>query len=395
MKRIYSGYFTYINVAITLFCIASLLYNVETLQLIGYVFLIIAILFFTQCALTGSRTKIGHGYLHRLNVLFLTLLFIIEMLRNISFRAIEVLGCFFIALIVFYAFATVDLKTIKKKWPSRFLLFELFLLYIPFIMHTGYSPVDGGYWSFYSTTTFLGFFSCLQVELCVLLYYNTKDKGWLWLLLPLIFLVYLSKVRTAYIGVLIIFLIVLFQRFTLTRKNSFYRLLKWFFLGTIMIFIIIYPQLDQFEWSGDVEALVYLYTGKILLSGRNEIWADGLHYVSQSPYFGYGLDTSFIDISMHNSYLQIILESGAFGMIGVVILINSILGQICKNGGKIYKLIFIFSLVNLLLSTTEVMLFHGQMILEVMVWAIMGIGVNKSLLNSNNCSLSHIQDRHL
>ena len=372
-----------INAAIALFFLSSLLYNVESLQVIGYVLLITAIIFFALCLFAGKHVRIRNAAVYRICILFLTALFFIELLRRISFRGFEVLVCFYIALIVFHAFATVDLHTIKIYRIKRCIWFEIFLLFIPMAIGTGYSPIDGGYWSFYSTTTFLGFFSCLQIEICVLIYYITKEKGWFWLILPLMALVYLSRVRTAYVGVIIVLLTVLLQCFTLNRSYRFYSLLKWVFIGGIMAFVVIYPQLEQFDWYGGVEAFVYLYTGKILLSGRNEIWAEGFQYVSQSPYWGYGLDTSFIDISMHNSYLQMILESGAVGMIGVVILINCVLSQISSNSGRQYKLVFIFTLVNLLLATTEVMLFHGQMILEVLVWSIMGLGLNKTLYKAS------------
>lgn len=368
-----------INFAIALFFFSSLLYNVESIQIIGYFLLITSILFFSLCLTSGKNIQIKNDSVYRICILFLTALFLTELLRRISFRGFEVLVCFYIALIVFHAFATVDLHTIKKKRIKIFLWFEIFLLFVPIALGIGYSPIDGGYWSFYSTTTFLGFFSCLQIEICVLIYFITKEKGWLWLIIPLMALVYLSRVRTAYVGVLIILFTLLLQSYTLTRRPRFYRLMKWIFIGGILAFVVIYPQLDQFEWYGGVEALVYLYTGKILLSGRNEIWAEGFQYVSHSPYFGYGLDTSFIDISMHNSYLQMILESGAVGMIGLVILINCVLNQISSNNGRQYKLVFIYTLVNLLMATTEVMLFHGQMILEVLVWSIMGLGVNKTL----------------
>lgn len=374
-----------INMAITMFFLSSLLYNIDSIQSVGFCFLIISILllFLSSNLFSHKSVRIKNASIYRFSIVSLATLYLFELIRRISFRGFEVLICFFIALIVLYTFATIDLHKVKKCIVRRFILCEIGLLFIPLFLGNGYSQIDGGYRSFYSTTTFLGLFSCIQVELCILFYYASKDKRWLWFVAPFMIFIYLSKVRTAYIGVIIILFTLLFHNFMLTRAKGFYRLLKYILFGSIMTFVIIYPQLDRFEFYSSIEAFVYLYTGKILLSGRNEIWTEGLHYISQSPFWGYGLDTSTINISMHNSYLQIIMEIGVIGMIGILILINSILNQINRNKGRVYKLIFIFTLVNLLVSTTEVMLLQGQMVLEILVWSIMGLGLNKTLMESS------------
>lgn len=373
----------YVNIAIAFFCMASLSYNVNSLQQIGFGLLILSILFFllSNVIISNSAHFVS---VYKISLFLLSSYFILELFRNITNHAIVVLFSFFTAFIVLHTFAIVNLNHLKIKYIKNFFLLEIFILYIPLIFKTGFSPIDGGYMSIYSTTTFLGFFSCLQIELSLLLYFVKKERIWLLFIILLIILIYLSRVRTAYICVLIILLMFIFRRLTLTRKDYFYTNLKYIFWGMIILFIFIYPQLDKYEWFSIVDSFVYLYTGKILLSGRNVIWSEGLEYINKSPYIGYGLDTSFIDISMHNSYLQILLESGFIGIIGFFILINCIFNKIKKNTGEIYNMIFIISLVNLLLATTEVMLFHGQIILEMIVWAIMGIGLNKSLLKIKN-----------
>lgn len=225
-----------------------------------------------------------------------------------------------------------------------------------------------------------GYLDAFKYSYVLFFIFFTKNKKWITLVCLFAGLVYLSHVRTAYIGVFFALMTFLFKRYTLNMSSRTYRLIKWLFIAGIITFVMVYPMLQTFSWYEQFEVIVLQYTGKILLSGRNEIWSEAFLYIDQKPFLGYGLDTTSIDISMHNSYLQHILESGIVGILLLFFLINSVLNNIIKNKSNLHHLLFIYTLVNLLMCTTEVMLLHGQMILQILMWAIMGLGLNKKII---------------
>lgn len=364
-----------INIAILIFWLASLLYNVAALQMIGFVLLITVISVLFVISMSTKQMKIKQHQFF-LILLYLAIVYTIGLLRGISFRSIEVFVCLLISIVVLNTFAIIDLSSIKSKYVKTLIIFEIPLLFVPYLLGVGYNPIDGGYKSFFTTTTFLGIFSCMQIELCLLIYMALKKKIWLYFIPFFILLTWLSMVRTAYIGIIVIIICFYFRNRFLLQTIIMLRMSKWLLFATIMTIVLIYPNLDSFDWYEAVSAFVYVTTGKILMSGRNEDWQEGFKLISNNPMWGHGLDTSIFDIQLHNSYLQLMLESGVMGIVGVFLLLNIIINNIIKTGSPASKTIFFFTLVNLLMCTTEVMLLHGQMVLQIIMWGIMGVGLN-------------------
>lgn len=348
------------------------MYNTEYLKLIGFGLLILSILVNFSLFII-IKPKYGRGEFPLL--LLLLIIYLFELLRGFSIKGIETFVCFFVSIIIYYVYSNVNIKTIRIRSLLLFFLCEIVFLFIPYFLGRGFNDIDGGYKSIYTTTTFLGVFSCMQLELCYIFYYYSRNKLWIVLMFLFIVLLWLTKVRTAYIGVIFVLLYFLLKRTKFFNNTKFFIMLKWIVFSTIVTFIVVYPILQQFEWFPAVEAFVYAYTDKILLSGRNEVWVEAINYIQKSPIIGHGLDISdILDIQFHSSYLQIILQSGFLGIGCIFLWINNCLNRIMKNDTSISKYIFICSLANILMSTTEVMLFQGQMILQTIIWMLIGMG---------------------
>ena len=148
---------------------------------------------------------------------------------------------------------------------------------------------------------------------------------------------------------------------------------------TILSFIMIYPVIDKYRFYSTLSDFVYQYTGKILLSGRNIIWQYYIQRIRENPFFGYGLDFAynFTDSvsSVHNSYLNMLLQVGFVGLICVFLLINYVLVRLEKSNNKGSHTIEVFTLINLVMCTTEVMLLQGQVVLQIIIWVLMGVGL--------------------
>lgn len=364
-----------INIAILVFCFASLLYNVGALQMLGFMSLILGIVLLTVISVSNKRMIIKQRKF-LLILVYLFIIYFLGLIKGISFRSIEVFVCLAISIIVLNTFAVIDFSAINTRFIKLFFFLEISVLFVPYLLGFGFNPIDGGYKSIFTTTTFLGIFSCMQVELCLIIYMGERKTVWLLFIPFFALLLWLSMVRTAYIGLIIIFLCFIFRNSVILQSTKTQWLSKWGLWGIITMIVIIYPQLQSYEWYEAVSAFVYMTTGKILMSGRNEVWEDGIKLISAEPILGHGLDTSIFDIQLHNSYLQLMLESGVMGMIGVFLLLNCSLNKAIKTNISVNKTLFYFTLVNLLMCTTEVMLLHGQMVLQIIMWGIMGASLN-------------------
>lgn len=381
MKKDYAvkhgGRVSMFKIYLLFFGISSLLYNVETLQNVGFITLILSILFMFVWYINKKNKNIDCRSQLYVFIILLLMWFVFEMTRHVSLRSIEVLFCCIISILVLQTFKSI--KSIPIHTIKKFVILELLFIFIPILSNSAYNPIDNGFHSFFSTTTFLGIFSCIQLELCLLFYTLTKRKSWILLAVLFSLLVYLSKVRTAYIGVLLIVIIYICRDNMLQWKNIVYIIAKWIFISSIIVLIVVYPILQTFPWFDTLETFVYNYTGKILMSGRQDAWLEGFEYITQQPIIGHGLDTLSFDISVHNSYLQHLLECGTLGIVLLFLVLNSILNTMISNHNSISKLLFFYTLINMLMATNEVMLLHGQMILQILIWSIMGLGLNTKL----------------
>ena len=234
--------------------------------------------------------------------------------------------------------------------------------------------------SIFTTTTFLGIFSCLLIEICLICFALTKEKIWIAFSVAFAYAVLQTRVRTAYIGtmgVLLITALILFPGRHFKVKKSFLTFAKWAAYAGIAGIVIIYPMLNRFAFFDELSRLTYQYTGKILMSGRQLKWSVAADMISERPIAGFGLDFSdAFSLSVHNSYLQILLQSGAVGFALVFAFINCSLNRMNRNHSTLASLTFLYTLVNLTMCVMEVMLFQGQVILQIIIWAIVGLGGN-------------------
>ena len=78
-----------------------------------------------------------------------------------------------------------------------------------------------------------------------------------------------------------------------------------------------------------LEAWSWSTLGRRFFTGRDELWATGMDAIAQRPVLGWGPSAEVGDfmatgLSMHNYYLQIMLEGGVIGLILIAILLGSI-----------------------------------------------------------------------
>ena len=211
------------------------------------------------------------------------------------------------------------------------------------------------------------------MELSFLAYKESGKKIFILHSILFFILVTFAQTRAALLGVTVI----IFTYVLLSAKKI--RAFTWRL--TKYGLIVVYPNLEKFSWYPELSRIVYNVTGKILMSGRNIIWADAVDLIKESPLFGHGFGAfSKFNISPHNSYLGIGIQSGLFGLITVALFINSIYNNMYKyRKDTIVKACACFSAGNLVVCAFEVMLFQGQLALSLLLWLIVAIGISKVL----------------
>jgi O-antigen ligase len=171
----------------------------------------------------------------------------------------------------------------------------------------------------------LAYYLLLPITLAVFVFLNikkTRIEAWAYLAIAafLIFILFFTYTRGAYIALLIIFLVVGVLKF---RK---------FLLASGLILLLIYAL--SLPLQDRVNSLFNAATDGSI-NWRLDMWGDGLTYFQAKPLVGYGFglsDEVFTQNSSyavaspdpHNDYLRLALDGGAIGL-GIYLLLISVL----------------------------------------------------------------------
>lgn len=85
-------------------------------------------------------------------------------------------------------------------------------------------------------------------------------------------------------------------------------------------FTFIYPKIYTWNSFHKINELSLRFSDKPLLTGRERIWERLANYIAQKPFFGYGSSTlpgdfASSNLSAHNTYLQVGLQTGIIGIL--------------------------------------------------------------------------------
>lgn len=105
----------------------------------------------------------------------------------------------------------------------------------------------------------------------------------------------------------------------IVNKRKFYSYF-WIIVIILITFIFVYPNLDLYLSNfNSLNNYIVNLTGKRIFSGRELIWRGLLRLISKKPLFGYGSgihaeDFFVSDLTSHNLYLEISLQTGLIGL---------------------------------------------------------------------------------
>lgn len=193
-------------------------------------------------------------------------------------------------------------------------------------------------------------------------------------------IIYLSSVRSILVSILFGLITWMLWKFITKGKLLF----QMYFISILVfgyLFIYVYPRLDSilynFYYYNDI---VYKYTGKNILSGRNELWSELLVLIENKLLFGYGsgaLPRDFInmDLSAHNLYLQIALQVGIVGLSTFLFFLFFIWKTFWLNRHDPKIILLACYFIGILVHEMfEVTLIQNNFGLSIIQWLILGVG---------------------
>ncbi|WP_282173958.1 O-antigen ligase family protein [Cytobacillus firmus] len=191
------------------------------------------------------------------------------------------------------------------------------------------------------------------------------------------------------------FIAVLFGVFLLFLTTRLKTKVKMIILGTPMIYILI--SVASWLFNLDVINIVMNRFKEATTdsgSGRFDIWANGLGLFADSPFFGIGIynyrsysnNLFGIDHYMHNTFLEVLTESGLLGFILYLLLFAAIFYTFYKNLNKsIDTRYLIFTLISMmiLMSSLSLIVNESFFLFLAIVWRYF-LENNRSVRNPNH-----------
>ena len=310
-------------------------------------FLIFTIIFIFVNSIFLRDGKLFINYNQRVEFLLFYIIFIISLVRGlISYRDIvfTLRQSAIIYYSIFYFLVPIILDNFKKiKIYFSFLVICTSILVLVILFGVNIGELGGFYYYYYVSMSliFLIFYPLL-IKKPVLKFFSYS------LILVHLAIILLSKVRAAWIGILmgILFIIYMFFRIPVMRKDLkkilLLGMLGFLVLAIILpVFLIFYP--SSIEDIKNEFMSIYNFRDMTTVSAANArwrlmAWSDYVNKSLEKPLFGHGFGKVFMPetlvkeidwsppkgedwVDPHNSYLSILFRTGVIGLIIFFIII--------------------------------------------------------------------------
>lgn len=206
---------------------------------------------------------------------------------------------------------------------------------------------------------------------------------WKWILsLLAVWLIVLSGSRASLLAVLMFF--ITYWAMPLLRKyQAIFVIYLLLLLGGGFFLILFVTGVVAEDWMAYFDALSREYFNKRIESGRNEVWSHVIELIKEKPFWGWGggvvlSDLSQWDYSVHNLYLQVLLQVGLVGLFGVIFLILilwfGLFSVACDRYGRVAASSFVGLLV---VQFFEVSFFQNNLALSLPIMILVGVALGR------------------
>ncbi len=287
------------------------------------------------------------------------------------------------------SFAYFDYRQIGK----RIYILDLGILIYMVSMINGYLKLEEKaipYYVFlFANPNYLGLLSALIIFICLLAYAVTQGKRYLIYPLPFIWIIKLSRSRTAILAIVALGAVYLLWKLIIKHKAIYYGFLA-LTIGAVISITLLYPMANSLSSFDEVNAKVIEKMGKNIFSGRERIWAESIELVKEKPITGYGMQASLEDfteedLNTHNVYLQLLLQGGVPLLLLFMALIIYIWHSLYKVANTKLAQLAGAALVGILtIGTFELTLLGQSISLGIIQWFILGLGISPALHTNND-----------
>lgn len=333
------------------------------------VFIAFILVFIKQGVFFNSDKKIISVMLLCFFYFFTIFIFSIKNIEAIT-RFFQLFFLFF--LVLFFArYAQFE----KKKYEAIKVLFKFYLIssYVFSIWYL-FSKIIG--FNPYFNENFIGGWVVYSLIVGMFLFDSKFYK-----IFNFLFIVYIlneTGARTSMVSAFIAMLTLIFWNRFLSKGIIYF---IYYFLNIFLsVFIILFmtSRLDFF----DIDALNLAmrdFSGKNLLSGRQEVWEEIIKMLPNHLMFGHGLgarvqDYTNLPLSAHNLYLQVLFQTGIFGLLIIFLVMTFIFIFIYKNKNHfLAKYLSSIFFIVLFTQNFEVTFSQNNIALSVLFWVLLGL----------------------
>lgn len=358
--------------------------NSVFLNFLGDVFLLSSLIIIFLISISNNFFfKIDRDFLFSLLPLFfISIIYFVNIFFTVN-PFVSLQRSFLIFLIIFamsyfYKIGLVDYeRSLKGK-----LYFLLFIILILIIFYYLINPGFSNYQSFFLNSNAFGMY--ISLLFLSLIYLGGKRLKFLIFLIGLFF-IYISSSRTSLLAYVSSCAFIYFGYYFYRSKKLYMSIIfLLIFFAITIIYFMAYLDLTNYN------ELVRQYTGKNLLSGRNEVWPYVLNLTQQHPFFGWGggvslSDISFYTFSSHNFYLHTALQIGYFSVFLVFFFYVKFWNFILKfqHSKDIYyaNALFIYLII---IQNFEVTLLQNNLAMSVPVLCLISYIMGNSLSEKEN-----------
>lgn len=350
------------------------------LNLIGDLFLLLSMITVFLISIVNNNffLKIERKLLFSLLPLFfISIIYFVNIFITVhplvSLQRSFLISLIIFAMFYFYKIGLVDHGDALKSKLYYLLLIILILIIIYYFINPGF----GNYQSFFLNSNAFGMYVAL---LFLSLIYLGKKNVKLLIFLIGVFFVYISSSRTSLLAYLSSCAFIYFGYYLYNSKKLYIAIIFSLIIFAIaIVYFMAYLDLTNYN------ELVRQYSGKNLLSGRNEVWPYVLNLTQQHPFFGWGGGVSLDDVSSykfssHNFYLHTALQIGYFSIFLVFAFYICIWFFMwkCKHNKDIYYANGLFVYL-ILIQNFEVTLLQNNLAMSVPVLCLISYIIGNNL----------------
>lgn len=288
-----------------------------------------------------------------------------------------------IILVLYISFIKIEYSDIKRLniLACFFILFH-FLVWI-------YSSMPNMFASIYNNSNLVGpFIFYTTFFLIIGLKFSKIKPVYIVMLIISLIIIISSDTRSALLSAFVTIIVFLFWSFI--TKNKVIALLFFLILiaGSLAL-IFIYPILPKFSFFMPLEQWMLTYTGKSIMSGRNDLWVPLIELINQRPILGYSPSTMASELfatdqSPHNLFLNILMQIGYLGLMSILLIFLLIWMAFVKvKNNFIVKLSGSYFVGIIVHQSFEITLFQNQLSIGLLQLFIIAIGLSVAVNSIN------------